>query len=159
MCVEKNHQFLSSIKKRSTQKKIGSFFLPHRVVIVAQKRQYVSDSVRRFVVGRWVKLPEQPAPGDRSDDAATTAAVEVRDEVKPRGADVEGTPATAGSQPEGPVVDVSTEAAMVVVRVCPRCLQKVPHSAVDNNTAATPVDEVQDRIQDTTGYATGYAWN
>jgi len=122
-------------------------------VIVAQKRQYVSDSVRRFVVGRWGKLPEQPAPGDRSVDAATTAAVEVRDEVKPAGADLEGTPATAGSQPEGPVVDVSTEAAaMVVLRVCPSCLQKVPHSAVHSKTAATPVDEVQYD-------ATGYAWN
>ena len=121
-------------------------------MIVAQKRQYVSDSIRRFVVGRWVKLPEQPAPGDRSVDAATTAAVEVRDEVKPADADLEGTPATAGSQPEGPVVDVSTEAAaMAVLRVCPSCLQKVPHSAVDK-TAATPVDEVQYD-------ATGYAWN
>ena len=125
-------------------------------MIVAQKRQYVSDSVRRFVVGRWVKLPEQPAPGDRSVDAATTAAVEVRDEVKPAGADLEGTPATAGSQPEGPEADVSTEAAaMVVVRVCPRCLQKVPHSAVDNKTASTPVDEVgySTMRQDTLGTA------
>jgi len=122
-------------------------------VIVAQKRQYVSDSVRRFVVGRWVKLPEQPAPGDRSVDAATTAAVEVRDEVKPAGADVEGTPATAGSQPEGPEADESTEAAaLAVLRVCPSCLQKVPHSAVDNKPAATRVDEVQYD-------ATGYAWN
>jgi len=28
---EKNHMFLSSIKKRRTQKKIGSFFVPHGV--------------------------------------------------------------------------------------------------------------------------------
>jgi len=31
MYVKKIHQFLSSIKKRCTQKKIGSFFLPHGV--------------------------------------------------------------------------------------------------------------------------------